>query len=138
MVPNQDVHRPVVVGAPFSTALICDRACMGWQQVMETRYYLYPVHTSRSFLHVHTLAARLYLVLQLLLRRSHRAAARLMGSCHVDTDFTAEEKWVFEQLERSLDDKHPDAHACRLKLSVALMYSNNRTPWENHVEVSLS
>jgi hypothetical protein len=51
IVPNYDVHRPEIEGVAFSTEIICDRASMGWQQVMDTRYYLYPLHTSRSFLH---------------------------------------------------------------------------------------
>ena len=101
---------------------------------METRYYLYPVHTSHSFLQVHTLAARLYLLLQLVLRREYLGAARLAECCHVDTIFTAEEQWVFSQLERCVPDRHPDAHAVRLKLCAAIMYSENKTGWEAHAE----
>ena len=48
--------------------LVPDRANGDRQQVMETRYYLYPVHTSAAFLHTPSLAAALYLVLARLAR----------------------------------------------------------------------
>ena len=40
-----------------------ERASLAWQGAMETRYFLYTVHTSRTFVHAPTLAARLYLAL---------------------------------------------------------------------------
>lgn len=112
-----------------------DRSSLGWQSVMDSRYYLYDVHTSRTFLHAPTLAARLYLVLMRLMARQYVATFRQLESCDVDTDFTAEERWVFAQLARSASDQHPDAHACRLRASLAVLHSNNVAPWETHLEL---
>ena len=59
---------------------------------MATRYYLYPVHTSLSFLHTPSLAAALYLVLCRFLSRDYAAAAGVVATCTVDVPFTPEEK----------------------------------------------
>lgn len=71
LVANQDTFRPKVGGEPWSTMLVFDRASLGWQQAMETRYYLYPLHISRTFLSPPTLASMLYLILLRLLNRSY-------------------------------------------------------------------
>jgi hypothetical protein len=137
LVGNQDVLRPRVGGEPFSTLLLADRASVGWQQAMETRYYLLPVHTSRTFLAPPTLSSTLYLVLLRLLHRAYAQAFREAEACAVDVPFTAEEAWVWGQLERTLDDLHPDAHAVRVKLSLAVRYSraSNKSKWEVHREM---
>ncbi len=45
----------------------------------------------------------------------------------------SQEQWIFAQFERTLSsdipDNHPDAHACRLKLNLAVLYSDNKSPW---------
>ena len=137
LVANQDAFRPPVGGEPWSTMMVFDRASLGWQQAMETRYYLYPVHTSRTFLSPPTLAASLYLILLRLLHRAYGQAFKETEACSVDVPFTAEEAWVWGQFERTLDDAHPDAHAVRLKLSLAVQYSrqSNKLKWEQHKEV---
>lgn len=38
-------------------------------------------------------------------------------------------------MERSLSDFHPDAIACRLKLLLAVVYSDNRPKWDVHPQV---
>ena len=110
LLTNHDIHRPRVRGFPFSTMLVPDRANGEWQEVMETRYYLYQVHTSMTFLHTPSLAAALYLVLARFLARDYAAAAAVISTCTVDIPFTAEEKWIFSKFERGKDDAHPDAH----------------------------
>ena len=40
-------------------------------------------------------------------------------SCVSDTELTGEEAAIFAQLSLLGDDAHPDAHACRLKISLA-------------------
>jgi hypothetical protein len=74
--------------------LVFDRASLGWQQAMETRYYLYPVHTSRTFLSPPTLAATLYLILMRLFNRSYAQAFRETEGCSVDVPFTPEEAFM--------------------------------------------
>jgi hypothetical protein len=135
LVPNHDMYRPRVRGEPFSVELVGDRSSMGWQSVMDSRYYMYGVHTSNTFLHAPTLAARLYLCVLFLLTRQYARVFALLEACDVDTDFTAEERWVFAQLARAADDSHPDAHACRLRATLAVLHSDNEQPWQTHVEL---
>ena len=98
-----------------------------------TRFYLLPVHTSRTFLDTTTLASRLYLILLKMLGRQYEEAFQLAEVCAIDTQFTSEEKWVFTLLqERTEQDLSPDAHAVRLKLILALMYSDNSLVWETN------
>eukprot|EP00048_Salpingoeca_helianthica_P023358 m.23852 g.23852 ORF g.23852 m.23852 type:complete len:4219 (+) comp8583_c1_seq1:2019-14675(+) len=137
LLPNHDVYRPVVAGAPFSRTLVCDRASVGWQEVMESRFYLYPVHRSLATLFCQTLASTLYLILVRLMLREYATAFRLLDTIAVDTTFTAEEEWIFNQIIRTLDDYHPDACACRLKLVLAVVYSPNRPKWDVHSQVDL-
>jgi hypothetical protein len=63
MIANHDITRPRIMGEPFASKLIFDRSSLGWQQVMTVRYFLYPVHTSRTFLLPQTLSSTLYLLL---------------------------------------------------------------------------
>lgn len=135
LVPNHDLYRPTVFGEPFSTRLVCDRSCQGWQSVMESRYYLYPVHTSKTFLLTTTLESTLYLALLRFLHRKYSMAFKLIDTCCVDTNFTDQEKWIFEQFHRGRTDCHPDAHACRLKLTLSVMHSKNKFKWEVHEEM---
>ena len=53
-----------------------------------------------------------------------------------DVLFTAEEKWVFGLIQsRTRNDQHPDAHACRLRLLLAVhLFSDNEITWETHTE----
>jgi hypothetical protein len=98
LLPNHDVYRPTVAEAPFSRTLVCDRASIGWQEVMESRFYLYPVHRSLSTLFCQTLASTLYLILVRLMLREYATAFRLLDTIAVDTAFTAEEEWIFNQV----------------------------------------
>jgi hypothetical protein len=98
MVANHDVHRPKVEGAPFSTDLVFDRSSLAWSEVMETRYYLYPVHTTRTFLLTPTLGAAFYLTLLYLMHGEYEYASQLVDTCTVDVSLTREEKWIFDQV----------------------------------------
>ncbi|OQR84514.1 hypothetical protein ACHHYP_13291 [Achlya hypogyna] len=137
---NHDVYRPMVQGAPFSTVVVPNRASAGWQQVMETRYYLYPVHASQTMVLTPSLSSTLYLILLALMARDYPRAAAYIATCHVDVDFTDEEAWIFNQIEKTLADRHPAACACRVRLALAVQYSDNKCPWrvadELHVVAS--
>jgi hypothetical protein len=89
---------------------------------MSIRYYLYAVHASRTFLLAQSLGSALYLILLRLLHRDYGAAFRLAETCTVAVPFTPEEQRVFNQFARTLDDCHPDAHACRLKILLSVMH----------------
>ncbi|GMF14309.1 unnamed protein product [Phytophthora lilii] len=128
--PNHDLYRPAIRGEPFSSILVSDRGSVGWQQAMETRFYTYPVHSSNTFLLPSSLSSTLYLVLTSLLTRNYDAAMELIMGCNVDVRFTDEEKRVFDQLAKTLDDRHPNACACRIRLSLGIAYSDNKAPWK--------
>ncbi|KAJ8548740.1 hypothetical protein ON010_g10931 [Phytophthora cinnamomi] len=127
--PNHDLYRPAIRGEPFSSILVSDRGSVGWQQAMETRFYSYPVHSSNTFLLPSSLSSTLYLILTSLLTRNYAAAMELIMGCNVDVKFTDEEKRVFDQLAKTLDDRHPNACACRIRLSLGIAYSDNKAPW---------
>mmetsp|Transcript_2150 Transcript_2150/g.2909 ORF Transcript_2150/g.2909 Transcript_2150/m.2909 type:complete len:4480 (+) Transcript_2150:77-13516(+) len=136
LVPNHDLHRPKVKGEPFSTMMVPDRANSDWQEIMSTRYYLYQVHTSLSFLRTPSLAAALYLCLCRFLARDFSSAAAVVTTCTVDVPFSGEEAWIMGKFDRAADDQHPDAHAVRLKLSLMVAFSDNKVPWEVHQEMN--
>ncbi|OQS06902.1 hypothetical protein THRCLA_20266 [Thraustotheca clavata] len=126
---NHDIFRPMVIGSPFSTVVIPNRASAGWQQVMETRYYLYPVHSSLTFVLMPSLSSTLYIILLALMSRNYKSAAQYIATCHVDVLFTEEEQWIFNQIGKTVQDRHPDACACRVRLALAIQYSENKCPW---------
>eukprot|EP00049_Salpingoeca_infusionum_P014496 m.271712 g.271712 ORF g.271712 m.271712 type:complete len:4223 (+) comp15683_c19_seq1:207-12875(+) len=134
LMPNHDVHRPRVSKEPFSAQLVFDRSSLGWLTTMDTRYYLYPVHQSQLYLSCSTLASTLYLLLVRLLTRWYSASFQLADAVCTDTSFDGEEQWIFDQFARTVVDQHPEAHACRLKLVLAIMYSDNTPKWDVHVD----
>lgn len=128
--PNHDVYRPRVRGEPFSILQVTDRGSVGWQQAIETRFYTYPIHSSATFLLPPSLSSTFYLILSSMLAREYSRAMEFILGCNVDVKFTDEEKWIFDQLAKTLDDRHPDACACRIRLSLAISYSDNKAPWK--------
>ncbi len=92
---------------------------------MEIRYYLYQVHTTCTFLTPTTLASTMYWALIQFLQRNYIAAFKLIESCSLDTPFSPEEKWIYQQFDRADFDQHPNAHACRLKLLLGMLFSSN-------------
>ena len=55
---------------------------------------------------------------------------RLTDSIATDTAFSAEGKKIFNALAFANDDCHPDAHACRLKISLVTVDSGMELPWD--------
>ena len=43
---------------------------------------------------------------------------------------------VFNRLSATVDDAHPDAHACRLKVSLATMEAPMPSPWDLTIEAA--
>jgi hypothetical protein len=52
----------------------------------------------------------------------------MADACVSDTDLSPAELQVFAQLRLLRDDQHPDAHACRLKISLATLASRDKMP----------
>lgn len=117
----------------LSVQVILDRRNSEWlSNIGEVRSYLYPVHNSRSFLVTPSLASSLYLMLMYFITGSYPDVYKMVESC-VSEELTAEEQQIFNQLEFLGNDYHPDAHACRLKLSVVTVglgaESTMKCPW---------
>ena len=136
LIGSHPVDRPALAGDAFPTTLVYSRGSKEWLDTMDTRFFLYPVHSSGSFLHCEALSASIYLVLLHLLKRNYAEAFELASACTTDTALSNEEGFVWKLLEKCADDRHPDAHACRLKLSLCISFTTMRTPWQLHEEYS--
>ena len=131
LVPAVDPVRPRIGSSPFSIELVMNRNDADeWNQNLDTFYYLYPVHVSMSFLFAPTLSAGLYLLLTRFLSRNYAEVFRLAETIGTDTELSAEEKLAFHTLGRSNSDNHPNAHACRLKISSVTLDAPISCPWD--------
>lgn len=129
LIPNIPVHRPTILRCPFSTELVMDRGDPGWQEVMDARFFLYPLHISHSFLTTPTQGSAVYLILLLMLNRHYVEAFRVVQSCEADMKLSESDAWLLQELEKAAHDHHPNAHACRLKLSLVMMHCGEKYPW---------
>lgn len=122
---------------PFSTSLVLDRSDLAWSSALEHPYYTYPVHVSLSFLYSTTLASALYLLLLRYLHRQYTAVVRLIDTVGTDASLTKEETntLAFTTCERNSADAHPDAVACRLKISAVVLDAPLTLPWDVSVEM---
>ncbi|CUG89319.1 zinc finger protein, putative [Bodo saltans] len=138
-VPNHDFAKLIVQDNPYATELLFDRSSLQWQESVPSPFYLYNVHASGAFVVAPSLGASLYLAALSCMHRMYEVALRTLESCYVDTDFTVEEAYMCALMQRSLDrnapDLHPDAHAVRIKLAHAVMYSDNKLQWPLHTEL---
>eukprot|EP01060_Flectonema_neradi_P040006 TRINITY_DN8997_c1_g1_i1.p1 TRINITY_DN8997_c1_g1~~TRINITY_DN8997_c1_g1_i1.p1 ORF type:complete len:4144 (+),score=716.08 TRINITY_DN8997_c1_g1_i1:58-12489(+) len=135
LIPNHDLVRPDIKGVAFPCRLVPLRTSLGWEEVMEQRLYSYPVHVSKSFLVSSGMGPTLYLLLIRLLERNYKEAYRLADGVCTDVALRPDEQWIYDQMERSTKDRHPDATACRLQLSIAVVFSPVKPSWELADEV---
>jgi len=122
-----------VDGSHLSVQVLLDRRNQEWINNMgEIRCYLYPVHSSKSFLITPSLASSMYLMVMYFITGAYQEVYKMVDSC-VSEDLTPEESQIFNQLEFLGNDNHPDAHACRLKLSAVTVGLGENTamkcPW---------
>jgi thiol-disulfide isomerase/thioredoxin len=130
LVTSHEVRRPPKKGEPFSTEVVFNRISGEWEDVMvNQRTFIYPVHASYTYFETRNLESVIYLMLLRFVNRDYEGSFRLITSLCVDVDFTAAEAWVFRQIY-NIEDKHPNAHAIRLKLSLALQFSDNKVEWD--------
>jgi hypothetical protein len=129
LVPAWKPVRPTIEAVPFSTELVLDRADAEWLENSEHPYYVYPVHVSLSFLYSTTLASALYLLLLRYLARLYTSVVQLVDTVSSDTQLTDEESQILVRLG-STPDEHPDAHACRLRISLVLLDSPVTLTWD--------
>ncbi|KAH9261268.1 hypothetical protein BASA81_000972 [Batrachochytrium salamandrivorans] len=130
LVPVACLRRPVISNQPFSTWLVLDRANVEWHNALSQRYFLYPVHVSLSFLMSKGIDSGLYLLLLRFFHRDYLQVFRLADSIATDTAFSPAGLGIFHALALANDDFHPDAHACRLKISLVTMDSGVKLPWD--------
>lgn len=137
LVPNICVARPQIGACPFSTELILIRRHLTWSRALESRCYVYNVHVSRSFVLTPTLGSSLYLLFMRFAHRQYDDVFQLVNACATDTNFSNEELQIFNSLRLLNDDRHPDAHACRCKLSLAVLESSMAMPWSIPEELTM-
>lgn len=129
MVPNVSVHRPKIRSVPFASDLVLSRP-QDWADTTSTRFYLYAVHPSGAFLETPSLSSAFYLVLLRLMHRDYEIVSRLLSACSSDIELQREEAWVFDMLGRTAEDKHPDAHALRMRLALVAFESGHEVPYD--------
>ena len=64
------------------------------------------------------------------LHRDYASVFRLADSTATDTKLAEEGLSLFKALSRTNDDRHPDAHACRMKISLVTIDSEIESPWD--------
>jgi len=68
------------------------------------------------------------------LHRDYEEVFRLADSIATDTVLNLEGLELFKLFENTSDDLHPDAHACRLKITLVTIDSSNPYSWDITVE----
>ena len=86
-----------------------------------------------------SLAGAFYLVLLLFLRQDYAGICKMVSSITCDEAFPAEDQIVFNQLKAARADVSPNAHACRLKISLAVnaVHGTRPCPWDLAEELQL-
>jgi thiol-disulfide isomerase/thioredoxin len=137
LVPSFPPARPAIYARPFSTELVLLREDEKWRNCLDQPYFMFPVHISLSFLYSTTLASALYLLLLRFLNRDYQKCAQLVDTISSDVELTEEENQTlqFFASENNSADLHPDAHACRLKISLVLRDSPVSVPWDLTTEM---
>jgi thiol-disulfide isomerase/thioredoxin len=137
LVPSFPPARPSIMSRPFSTELVLIREDRKWRKPLDQPYFMFPVHISLSFLYSTTLASALYLLLLRFLNRDYQKVAQLVDTISSDVELTEEENQTLQFLasDKNSADLHPDAHACRLKISFVLLDSPVSVPWDLTTEM---
>jgi len=131
--------RPYVATEQFFSQLLLDRTDKMWLQNLpiDRRHYVYPVHASGAFLFLPTVVSALYLLVIRWINRQYDAVFKLTAACVTDVPLTDEEQQIWGLLGEFKADCDPNAHACRLRLSMVTECTYMRCPWDNAVELSM-
>eukprot|EP01038_Epipyxis_sp_PR26KG_P004031 gene4031-5768_t len=130
LVPVIPPIRPQIFSQPFTTFIVLNRSKIP----LAERFFLYPVHISLSFLLTKGLNSALYLMLLRFLHRDYADVFRISDSIATDNAFNAEGLDIFLSFKNTNDDWYPDAHACRLKISLVTIDSGMESPWDLTIE----
>jgi hypothetical protein len=113
---------PTAPGELFPSRVVLHRGDAAWTRSMGgARHLVYPVHLSHAFLFTPSLAAALYLMLLFFHARRYEEVFELAPACVSDAALAPTERALFERLRALSDDVAPDAHACRLRISLATL-----------------
>eukprot|EP00667_Euglena_gracilis_P000067 EG_transcript_67 len=119
--PEGALPRPLP-SLKFPSDIILEHGNQEWvANITEAKHYLYPVHVSQAALFMPTLAAALYLLIMRFMTRKYEEVCQMVHACQSDTTLTPEEQQIWDLLESFALDAQPDAHACRLKLTLATL-----------------
>ncbi|UKK01646.2 hypothetical protein MACK_002464 [Theileria orientalis] len=101
--------------------LVYDGHNTNWLNNLDSRHYLYKVHTSRCFLFVPTSSSLLYLLMCRFLDRQYEQVCRLSSNMIFDQVQNDESILYWSIISRidSNTDTHPDAYASRLHILLA-------------------
>ena len=97
------------------------------------KYFLYPVHVSKTFLLHRSLASALYLLVLRLLNRNYQAVFSLASAISTDKEYSAGERAIFGYLAEAMYDWNPDCVACRLRVAnsiSAVPKIDSLIPWD--------
>ena len=120
----------------FEGAVLTDRSNAGWlDNLGDVRHYMYPIHLSGTFLTASTLASSLYMMVWRLFTGAYGTAFKLADSCLSDTKLSPEEAQIWQQIGEVENDVHPDACACRLKMSLVTMGCEDAMPCKWNVQL---
>ena len=122
-------QRPDLESELFPSDIVFQHGNEDWLKNLSVRYYLYPIHLSRSFMFRQTLSASLYLLLMRLLHRQYGEAFKVADMCIKDTVLSAEEQQIFDLINKTLNNADPDATALRLKISLISFDSSMKCVW---------
>lgn len=122
MVSNCPLLRPTIKYCPFSIKTYPQPCSWLWQQRCEMRTFVYEVHSSNELVLFPSLGSTLYWAYSKLLHREYAAAFLALTSCCTDMELDSAESAFLAMFANTLDDHSPDAHACRLKLRLSLVY----------------
>lgn len=139
MVPNVKFKRPQVKPLPFSTEIVLqyeDEEGKDWRKKSQMNVFLYSVHASGSSLVPNCLSAAIYLLSLKMINREYAAASEMVASVSTDAEFTEQEENVLTCLEETLTDSHPDAHAIRCRITLAVLDSPVNLPWDIRAETA--
>jgi hypothetical protein len=133
---SKDIHHNTL--HHFPCGAIYEYHCRDWiEAAAHVGHYILPVHMSRQFLFTPTLASALYLLMVRFFQRDYKSVCSLAPSVVSDSKLDSNEQQLLEHLEYLATDKHPDAHACRVKLSLSLMGNEEymHCPWDFQEEL---
>jgi len=96
LMPNFGLKKREVKACPFYTGLVVERSS-SWYNSVQKRFFLYPVHSSFSYVEQPSLSAALYWSLVCFLTSNYSSACKTLNSaCQSDVPFSQEQRWIIK------------------------------------------